>query len=70
MSAIASLVAMGFTEEQATVALQTSAGDVSRAINLLLEQPTAAAPGVALSALRVQPTARRGQEEEISLSLS
>ena len=38
MSAIASLVAMGFTEEQATVALQKSAGDVSRAINLLLGQ--------------------------------
>ena len=31
---------MGFTEEQATIALQSSAGDVSRAINLLLEQTT------------------------------
>ena len=43
MSEIAPLVAMGFTEEQATVALQASAGDVGDAINLLLLQPTALA---------------------------
>ena len=42
--AVSSLVAMGFTEEQATIALQSSAGDVSRAINLLLEQTTAHPP--------------------------
>ena len=33
------LVSMGFTEDQASTALAVSNGDLSAAINLLLEQP-------------------------------
>ena len=38
---IREITAMGFSEDQATIALLQSNGDLSRAINLLLEQPQA-----------------------------
>ena len=43
-SAMQEIVAMGFTEDQATIALLQSDGDLGRAINLLLEQPQVQPP--------------------------
>ena len=48
--AVAELQSMGFSEEQAAIALASSGGDVSHAVHLLLEQPQLAASAPPLPA--------------------
>ena len=44
---VSQIVSMGFTQEQAQAALGASGGNLSRAIDLLLEQPSQPAPAPA-----------------------
>ena len=49
-AALSELTGMGFTEEQASLALEMSQGDVGRAVTFLLDQASAAQPATVASA--------------------
>ena len=59
---------MGFSEDQATIALLQSNGDLGRAINLLLEQPQAAAPAPPPSRSAVEQLAERQLQQALEAS--
>ena len=68
--AIRELTSMGFTEDQATIALQTAGGDVGRAVHLLLEQPLSAASASAPPPHTETVTAREERELREAIAAS
>jgi len=64
------LTSMGFTEDQASIALQTAGGDVGRAVHLLLEQPLIAASASAPPPRTESVTAREERELREAIAAS
>jgi len=68
---ISSLTELGFTDEQAQVALQMSEGNVQRAVHFLLEQASAAVavPGPAARARKPAAPPDRGEDRALTAAL-